>query len=153
MPDKSLALIPALPKDPIVVKDPVTQEYVMHPAWQHYHSQINTVLQTRLSHEGFKVTQQPTSNINLMNNQIKSDGNLLYDSDQGVMKVNNFASTTGTPGTNVYKEIYTRPEQLTAAQVTAIPVAQINGKWVFESDTSKLKYGINNAFHEVAYVP
>ncbi len=152
MPDNALALIPAMPKDPLMTKDPMSNEYVMHPAWIHYHSQINTVLQTRLSHEGFKVTQQPTANINAMNNNIKSDGNFLYDSDEGVMKVNNFASTTGITGTNVYKEIYTRPEQLTAAQVAAIPTAQINGKWVFETDSAKLKYGINNVFREVTYI-
>ena len=148
MADKSLALIPALPKDPIVIKDPVTSDYVMHPAWAHYHSQINTVLQTRLSHEGFKVTQQPTANITTLNTD-QSTGNFLYDSDAGVMKVNNFAATSGN---NLYKEVYTRPEQLTAAQVTAIPAPQINGKWVFETDTAKLKYGINNAFREVTYI-
>lgn len=149
MVDRALPLIPAMPKDPIVVKDADTQDYVMHPAWVHYHSQMNTVLQTRLSHEGFKVTQQPTSNITTLNTS-DSNANFLYDSDAGVMKVNNQVGNTNNE--NVYKEIYTRPEQLTAAQVTAIPTAQINGRWVFETDTTKLKYGINNVFREVTYI-
>lgn len=54
-------------------------------------------------------------------------------------------------GTADAREIYLRPQQLTSAEIAAIPTADINGTWVFDTTASKLYYGINDAFHEVAY--
>lgn len=54
-------------------------------------------------------------------------------------------------GTANGREIYLRPQQLTGAQIAAIPIADINGTWVYDTSINKLKYGINDAFVEVAF--
>lgn len=50
-------------------------------------SQLISELQNNLSNEGYKVPQQPTANVQLLNTA-KSEGALLYDSDTKELKVN-----------------------------------------------------------------
>jgi hypothetical protein len=50
-------------------------------------AQLVTELQNNLSNEGYKVPQQPTANVQLLNTA-QSEGALLYDSDTKELKVN-----------------------------------------------------------------
>lgn len=54
-------------------------------------------------------------------------------------------------GTADAREIYLRPQQLTTTEIALIPIADINGTWVYDTTLNKLKYGINDAFVEVAF--
>ena len=102
---------------------------------------IITQLQINLSDEGYIFPSQNETNINSLSGT-KHIAKILYDSTNQVMKVNN----DGT-----FKEIYTRPPQLTTTERTAIPAAQINGSWVYDTDLNKLYYGINSTWKEVAF--
>jgi hypothetical protein len=50
-------------------------------------SQLISEMQNNLSNEGYKVPQQPTSNVQALNTA-QSEGALLYDSDTKELKVN-----------------------------------------------------------------
>lgn len=113
----------------------------MHDSWHRFFSQTTASLQDSVSEEGFVPGAQPESNINILNGE-SSKGRMIYDNTNNVMKINN----NGT-----YKEISTKQESLTTAQISAIPTSKISGTWVTNSDNGKLLVGINGAFKEVAY--
>lgn len=55
--------------------------------WKQILTQLITELQKSVSEEGFKIPQQPTSNIAKLNNLL-SKGHLIYDSDTNQLKIN-----------------------------------------------------------------
>jgi archaellum component FlaG (FlaF/FlaG flagellin family) len=113
----------------------------MHDSWHRFFSQMTSSLQDNVSEEGFVVAAQPKENIDVLNTP-KSMGRVIFNSSTNKMSVNN----SGT-----YKEIYTRPEELTTAQIGSISPTDINGTWVTNKDNGKLLYGINGSFKEIAY--
>jgi hypothetical protein len=137
--------IPVLPKNQIVVqnKNPVTGEtqFNLHPEWQGFFTQLIQELQQNVSNEGYFLPKQDSATVNQLNTD-QSIRALLYDETEGVAKVNNAGA---------FKEIYTRPEEKTQAEIDQIPANQISGTWVYNTDTTKLLYGIGGVFKEVAY--
>jgi hypothetical protein len=56
--------------------------------WARSISQLLVELETNLSNEGYVLPQQPTTNINLINEQPKTEGTMIWDSTTKQMKVN-----------------------------------------------------------------
>lgn len=131
-------IIPNIPHQSHPVINP---DGTMHDVWHRFFSQTTEALQGGVAQEGFSPSSQNETNINILNTP-KSIGRIIYDNTNSAMKINN----EGT-----YKELYTRPEQMTTTQIASILPSKINGTWVTNTDNSKLLYGINGVFKEVAY--
>lgn len=124
-----------------IIQRLVDEKGEAHPQAQTFFSQLITEMQKNLSNEGYVVPSQSSANIQQLSTT-DNKAKLLYDAEEEVMKLNNNGK---------FQQIYTRPQQLTTAEIAAIPAAQINGTWVYNSETDKLLYGINNVFKEVAF--
>jgi len=65
----------------------VDENGMLTDTWRAILSQVLTQLQINFSHEGLKIPQQSTTNVNALNTS-KSIGSLLYDKDTNQLKVN-----------------------------------------------------------------
>lgn len=104
-------------------------------------TQLISTLQSHLGNQGYLFPGQNSAQI-LDLNTTDHKSKILYDTDTSSMKLNNDGE---------FKDIYTRPPQLTTAERTAIATDKINGSWVFDTDLNKLYYGINQVWREVAF--
>lgn len=104
-------------------------------------TQLLNVLQQNLGNQGYIFPGQNSAQISNLNTS-DHKSKILYDTDAQAMKLNNDGE---------FKEIYTRPPQLTTAERTAISTDKINGSWVYDTDLNKLYYGINQVWREVAF--
>lgn len=114
----------------------------INDGWHRVFMQLFSQLQQHLSDGGYLFPAQTTDTINSLLNTSEHAAKIIYDSTTKSMKLNN---------ENEFKEIYTRPPQLTTAERTAIPLSKINGSWVYDTDLNKLYYGINQTWREVAF--
>lgn len=131
-----------LPTITSLVKTPVVnQDGTIHRAWRQMLEQLISTLQQHLPDEGHIMPQQSDSNMTKLNTD-NNKSRLLYNIDKEALHVNN---------EGVYKPIETVRDELTTAERTAIPADKISGKWVYDTDDTKLYTGINGAWKEVAY--
>lgn len=129
-----------IPSFPVQNPQFVNKDGTLHNVNVSFFTQLTRALQDNLSHKGYLLPAQTTSNIAEL--EPLTVGRILYNSDTKKMSVNN---------TGKFKEVYSRPEQMTSTEIAAIPTADINGTWVFNTTTNKLLYGINDVFREVAF--
>lgn len=129
-----------IPSISSIVTTPVIQENgKLHENWRQFLEHFTKTLQLHLDDHGHIMPAQPQSAITKLNtNQNKA--RLLYNTDTNTLHVNN----EGT-----YKEIETKRDELTTAERTAIPSEKITGKWVWDTDESKLYTGLSGVWREV----
>tara|TARA_R110002012_G_C11660173_1_gene612149 strand:+ start:3001 stop:3405 length:405 start_codon:yes stop_codon:yes gene_type:complete len=128
--------ITSLVETPLVNKDGKIQTN-----WRQLLEQLTKTLQLHLDNDGHLMPTQTDVNMTKLNTN-NNKSRLLYNLDKSALHVNN----DGT-----YKEIQTLRDQLTTAERTAIPATARNGKWVEDTDDSKLYTGIGGDWKEVAY--
>lgn len=115
----------------------------LHPQWRSLFSQLITQVQTNLSDEAYIMPNPDNTRINELNVQTRVGGMLYNDGTKAAM-VNTEDNHTGQP-TYSFKNLNTYQE-LTSAQVAAIPSGQRNGKIIYETDTTDTKLGVNDTF-------
>ncbi len=118
----------------------LNEDGTMQDSWHRFFSQVTASLQDSNSEEGFVAGAQPESNIALLDNS-ENKGRMIYDQTNEEHKINNDGK---------YRSISTK-QNLTTAEIAAIPTSKINNTWVTNKDNGKLLVGINNVFKEVAY--
>lgn len=129
--------IPGFPKTPFINPEDKT----MHSAWRVFFNQLINQLQAHFSDSGYFLPRQDDATINTLNTDT-SIGSILYSSNSKSAKIN----TQGT------FNIITTYEELTSAQVGTIPSGERNGRFIYETDTGDLKFGVNNLFKTVQLV-
>ena len=129
-----------IPSFPASLPKFVDKNLNLHTIANSFFTTLMTVLQQNLSDQGYVIPMQDSATLAQLAAQ--GIGKIIFNSDTQKMNINN----NGT-----FQEIYTRPQQLTSVEIAAIPTADINGTWTFNTDTSELLYGINNTFRQVAY--
>lgn len=139
-----------LPQEPIIDPNSKNEEGKVtghiSTGWRIFFNQIVNQSQEFLSDERYKLPSQPAkANTTVSDlNTIKSEGGILYDNIEKVGKINT-EDGYNTPKTYSFKTLVTY-EELTQAQVNAIPSGQRNGRIIFETDTGDTKLGTNNTF-------
>ena len=116
------------------------------PHWRVFFNQMVNQMQTFLGDEKYVLPSQPATSSTTIEdlNVRKSEGSILYDNQTKTGKINT-EDGHSTPATYSFKTMVTY-EELTQAQVNAIPSGQRNGRIIFETDTSDTKLGSNNTF-------
>lgn len=118
---------------------PVAKVFDDNPSVRIFLSQLVDQLQEFFSDERYKFPTQNTLSITHLNGIDNNIGTVLYNETSKTVQVNT---------DEVYKPLATY-EELTAAQVSAIPAVERNGRFIFETDTGDLRVGMNNLFKTV----
>lgn len=129
-----------------VPNSPMFDEGGLHPSWRIFFSQLTTQMQTFLTDENYILPQPDSSRLDELNLK-KHEGGLYYDTESNTAKLNteNNSTDPGTQSTYKFKTMVTY-EELTAAQVAAIPSGQRNGRIIYKTDSMQTVLGTNNAF-------
>lgn len=104
-----------------------------------FQQQMVSQLQENLSDERYKLPAQPAANVTRLNNAVdtnKNTGGILFNSTSKSAMVNTHGS---------FKNIVTY-EEMTSAQVLAIPSGERNGRIIYETDSFATKLGSNDTF-------
>ena len=122
--------IPSVPRAQIV-----NQDGTVNNEWRIYFDQLTLVLQQSFPLTGFKMPSKDNADLPLLlNNDLA--GGFIYNREQKNMQVNTDES---------YKPVSTY-EELSTAEINAIPAGERNGRFIFDTDVTELKVGFNDSF-------
>lgn len=123
-------IIPSIPASRVVdEKGNLTNEYRI------FFDQLINQLQYNVSDAAYLLPQHDDSNLSNFNDARFTSG-IVYNNESKNVQVN----TDGQ-----YKPISTY-EQATTAEISAIPSGQRNGRFIYDTDASALKVGVDNSF-------
>lgn len=129
--------IPSVPTSHFWDKD---AQRVSHH-WRIFFNQLINELQRNVSNESYILPPQDSQSVNALNTDALIGG-ILYESNSKSAKIN----TAGK-----FKTITTY-EELTSTEVSAIPSGERNGRFIYETDSGDLKFGVNDIFKTVQVV-
>ena len=138
--------IPTVPNANFLQKDGS-----IHPSWHHFFTQLSQQLQAGLTEANY-APHASTEDINKLvtvtpktplHSRQRLHGGTVYNKTTSNCMINNDGE---------YRNVSTL-ENLTSAQIAAIPSGKRNGRFITDTTTNKLKIGINDAFVEITTTP
>jgi hypothetical protein len=129
----------------------LSNEGSIHPAWHHFFTQLSQQLQHSFTEANY-APHQTTDQITRMqtvtattpaHSRQRLNGGTVYNKTTSKCMINNDGE---------YRPVSTL-ENLTTAEITAIPSGKRTGRYIIDTTTNKLKVGINDAFVEITTTP